>query len=87
MVPSVSIAPLGDPAPARELTTPPEAPKRWNAEPQKTLPERTRRMNKSRKEKRALTELLGLIGSRDEPAFMRSFESFQTCREYVAINC
>lgn len=87
MVPSVSIAPLVDPSPARELTTPPEAPKRWNAEPQKTLPERPRRPNKRRKDQRTLTELLGLEGSRDEPAFMQSFESFQSCREYVAINC
>ena len=87
MVPSVSIPPLVDPAPARDLTTSPEAAKRWNAEPQKTLPERPRRSSKGRREKRALTELLGLIGSRDEPAFIRSFESFQSCREYVAINC
>jgi len=86
MIPSVSIPPLVDPVPARDLI-PPEASKRWNADPQKTLPERPRRSNKSRRDKRALTELLGLVGSRDEPAFMRSFESFQSCREYVAINC
>jgi hypothetical protein len=87
MVPSVSIPPLVDPAPARDLTTAPEASKRWNSEPQRTVPDRQRRSNKSRREKRALTELMGLVGPRDEPAFMRSFESFQSCREYVAINC
>jgi hypothetical protein len=87
MVPSVSIPPLVEQTPVRDAATPPESLKRWNAEPQKTVPDRQRRSIRSRKEKRALTELMGLLGPRDEPDFIRSFESFQSCREYVAINC
>jgi hypothetical protein len=87
MIPAVSLPPLTEATPVRDVTAPSESPKRWNAEPQKTVPERQRRLNRSRKEKRALTELMGLLGPRDEPAFIRSFESFQSCREYVAINC
>jgi hypothetical protein len=87
MVPAVSIPPLLETTPASDVAPPPESPKRGNAEPQKAVPDRQRRSNRIRKEKRALTELMGLIGPSDEPSFIRSFESFQSCRQYVAINC
>ena len=88
LLPSSGIPPVVDTTPIRELAAPAEALKRTTLGPSKPATDRPRRPNISRKEKRALAELMGLVGSScEEPSFLKSFESFQSCREFVAINC
>jgi len=88
LLPSAGIPPVVDSTPIRELTAPAEALKRTTLGPAKTTTDRPRRPSNNRKEKRALAELMGLFGSsREEPNFMKSFESLQSCRQFVAINC
>jgi len=69
----------------KQLAPPQDGPRRTaSVGSPKTGPDRTRRQNFSRTEKRALVEFMGLS---EEQPFMRSFESFQSCRSFVAINC
>ena len=89
LIPSDVIPAVVDPAQINEVLARPDAPRRTApAGSPKTSVDRLRRQSASR-DKRALSDLMGLFGvsGGEQPFFMRSFESFQNCRKFVAINC
>jgi len=89
LLPSTVIPAVMDTAQIQELTPPQDAPRRIApmASP-KAVAERAHRPAASRREKRALAEFMGLVGtSSEELPLMRSFEIFESCRKFVAINC
>jgi hypothetical protein len=76
VVDSVAIQPLAPPADTQRHTI-----------AARSLPDRSRRQS-TRREKRALVELFGLVASpSEEQSLIKSFEKLSTCREFVAINC
>src|ERR1700738_4483299 len=89
LLPSNVIPAVADTEQIQELAPPPDAPRRTaSVGSAKAVADRARRTTASRLEKRALAEFMGLVGAAgEEQPFMRSFESFQSCREFVAINC
>ena len=89
MLPPDVIPAVVETAQRPEVLPAPNPPRRTAAAgPSKAAPDRARRLTGSRAENRALVEFMGLVwASGEEQSFMRSFERFQSCRKFVAINC
>lgn len=73
--------------PNREMPAAQDTPRRLATAAPRASADRSRRQSNNRKDRRALAELMGLVSAPGTERYVLPFENFQSCRQFVAINC